>query len=181
MGRIKRKSQKKTNILGWLRRGPERKRMIEFKMNLPYKLRPDERQGPTNPNGVEVAEGFFKHDRNMTDWLIRAAINAKYPEGKSKEKAIKKLNARVHDALVDTHLAKSDTAEFSREQLEHVRDCLAEWDRCQTDRQAHLVRLEEHVEETLALDLARAAHEREAKKAAASANGSEKTLEPAKA
>lgn len=72
------------------------------------------------PNAIEA------HDRNISDWIIRQAINTRYKEG-VKDKAIRRLVGPILKKLTLAVNEKRDSEDFSVEQVQFVLDSLEQY------------------------------------------------------
>jgi hypothetical protein len=141
---------------------------VILNLKLDYVVRAAMREDSKGPDGRVVQESYWKHDRQISEFLIRSSLIAKYPEGS--EKSAKKKNAKALNALARATNAGKDSLDVDRSVVEHVQDALAAWGKCPVEFQPWLVDLEDEVERAI-----KAADEGEK----ASKNGAEKASEKA--
>lgn len=110
-------------------------------LNVEYVVKPQQLK---DPNG---SDSYWAHDRQTTEFLIRTALTAKFPEGC--EKSAKKKNAKIQNALGRALIKKQDSIDVERNLVEHVQDALAAWTKCPVEFQHWLVDLEDEVERAL--------------------------------
>lgn len=113
-----------------------------FKIALPYVVRKQVRdQRVPDGSGIPGAttEGYWKHDRQITEQLVRAAINAKYPQG-SKDESIQELNADIDEAFTGAINAGRNEVDLARGAVKHVLTCIEAWD-SPAEWHAHVRRL----------------------------------------
>jgi len=91
---------------------------MQFSLNLQYKVRDFDRE--VHP------EKLWSEDRKITDWLIRSAINAKYPNG-IEERKVLRAAAAVQDELSSALNAGRDYVTLSPYQVEWLYDVLSSW------------------------------------------------------
>lgn len=87
---------------------------MKVTLSLPYVVRPQERDMPGNYTAV---------DRQISDLMIRSAIDSRYKEG-VKDKAIRRLVAAVFKKLTLAVAEKADHVELSLDQVQFVADSL---------------------------------------------------------
>lgn len=94
---------------------------MKINLALPYVVREGER---ADANGKP---SYFSHDRQISDYMIRLAIEARYKQG-VKEKAVRRQITSVQKILFTAINEKSDTAELSVEQVTFILDTLDAWE-----------------------------------------------------
>jgi len=93
-----------------------RKNVIEFNLNQDFFVR-----------DVDRADGsYFKINRQISEFLIRNGIAAKYKDG-IKARAEQRLAGKINNALAKALADGSDQVEFTLEQVQWFHDVLADW------------------------------------------------------
>lgn len=96
---------------GAQRRRAENEMTIFIKIDLDYAIREHD-----VPNG-------FKTPQDVTEWLVRSAYLAKYPQGiPSKERSLLRRHGKFENALVRATRARESTVQIEAETLRELRE-----------------------------------------------------------
>lgn len=117
--------------------------MIEFNIKLPYVVRKQLRESGS----------YWKHDRQITENLVRDVLIRKYPQG-SKESSIIEIHADIDEAFAAAVNDEKDTVFLERLALKHILDAATSVD-IPVEFSAHVRRLRDHIKKTLDEDDAR--------------------------
>lgn len=94
---------------------------MKVNLALPYVVREGER---SDGNGKS---SYFVNDRQITDYMIRLAIEGRYKTG-VKEKAVRRQITPIQKILFAAINEKSDSADFTVEQVTFILDTLDAWE-----------------------------------------------------
>ena len=118
----------------------------------------------------KTSNPYWAHDRQVSEMMIRAALNEKYAQG-SKDRSIRKLNGSIEETVDLAINDKRDVIVLDRRSIEHVKDALESWS-APAEYHAHVLRLEDMLAAALKSDVEKAEK--------APSNGAEKSAETAK-
>lgn|SRR5579871_1838683 len=107
----------KSSIKAIRDRKRDRAMAVTLDLNLDYIVKPADR----------AADNYFSVNRNVTEYLIRSAVNSHYKNG-IKERLIQRTWAKVQNELNKAIQDKKDKIEFNGEQVKWIHDMLKDWE-----------------------------------------------------
>lgn len=111
---------------------------MKFNLALPYIIKDeDKKQDP-----------YLKTGRNVSEFLIRAGFNGKYPQG-TKVRAEQRTQKRIFDALNLALKSEQDHIDITEADLKFVRDCLADWSVPPGSPSSWFIDLFDYIEDTI--------------------------------
>lgn len=115
--------------------------MIDFNIAVGYVVRKQLREAPNS---------YWRHDRQITEQLVREVLVRKYPQG-SKESTIQGIHADIDEAFALAINEERDRVSLDRTALKHILDAAESVD-VQVEMSAHVRRLREAIKNVLASD-----------------------------